>query len=151
MKVILTQDSKAGKKNSVVEVSAGYATNFLFKKNLALPYNKNTEKQLQNILLEEEKLEQERRKEALILKEKLEKISLSFKLKASLRNDGSVSVHSSISSKNIFKELEEKYDLKMDRHSLEHVHINTLGNQTVIFNIYKDIKASMTIKVEKDE
>ena len=40
MKVILTQDVKAqGKKGDVVNVSDGYATNFLFKNKLAVPAN----------------------------------------------------------------------------------------------------------------
>jgi hypothetical protein len=38
MKVVLTQDVKAqGKKGQVVEVSEGYARNFLFPKKLAIP------------------------------------------------------------------------------------------------------------------
>ena len=38
MKVILTQDVKSqGKKGDVVNVSDGYATNFLFKNKLAVP------------------------------------------------------------------------------------------------------------------
>ena len=40
MKVILTQDVKAqGKKGDVINVSDGYATNFLFKNKLAVPAN----------------------------------------------------------------------------------------------------------------
>ena len=40
MKVILTQDVKnLGKKNQLVNVSDGYARNFLFKKNLAVEAN----------------------------------------------------------------------------------------------------------------
>ena len=40
MKVILTKDVKAqGKKGDVINVSDGYATNYLFKNNLAVPAN----------------------------------------------------------------------------------------------------------------
>ncbi|AAT27658.1 50S ribosomal protein L9 [[Mycoplasma] mobile] len=151
MKVILIKDSNAGKKNQIVEVSAGYATNFLFRQNLAIPYNKDNEKFLKDVLEKEREIENEKRFEANELKTKLEKINLSFKLKASLRKDGIISVHSSISAKNILNELEEKHGLKIDRHALENVHINTIGLSKIIINLYKDIKAILLVKVEKDE
>ena len=48
MKVILTQDVKAqGKKGQMIEVSDGYARNFLFPKNLAIEATKDNLLKLQ--------------------------------------------------------------------------------------------------------
>ena len=51
MKVILLQDvKKQGKKDDIINVSDGYAQNFLINKGLAVPYNEGNKKQLDHKL-----------------------------------------------------------------------------------------------------
>lgn len=73
MKVILTQDVKSlGKKNQLINVSDGYARNFLFKKKLAI------EADAKNLNIMKDKIQSDNSKrdreliEANILKSKLE-------------------------------------------------------------------------------
>ena len=73
MKVILLEDVKSlGKKGEVVNVSDGYARNFIFKKNLGLEANGKNLNDLKLQKQNEEKVAQEHLEAAQELAKKLE-------------------------------------------------------------------------------
>ena len=79
MKVILIADVKnVGKKGDVVDVSEGYATNFLIKKRLAVLQNKANLNDLNKQKEEEKRIDMQKRQEAADLKNKLQKIVVVF-------------------------------------------------------------------------
>lgn len=144
MKVIFLKDLKGqGKKGEIKEVSDGYAMNFLIKKGYAL---RKTEGSL-NKLKEENKLNQEldlkNREEALVLKEKLEKVTIEFKVKKS--KDGRM--FGSISTKQIKEEL-SKLGYNIDKKQIESTNINSLGMHLVNITLYKDIKCVLKVHTE---
>lgn len=143
MKVIFIKDlKKQGKVNDVKEVSDGYAVNFLIKNGYAVKYTKTSNDILKKDLKDIEIKKSNDIKEANALKDKIEKITLKFKLKS---NNGKV--FGSISSKQICEEL-LKYDIKIDKKCIKlDNNISTLGVTNVICNLYKGVDANIKVMV----
>ena len=109
MKVILLTDVKGkGKKNSVIEVSDGYANNYLIKNNLAVLYTKKSKEVLESELKEKKNKEDELVDSLNEIKNVLENKVLTFKVKTG-KDDR---VFGSISSKQIQDKLKSMgYDI----------------------------------------
>ena len=107
MKVILIADVKnVGKKGDVVDVSEGYATNFLIKKRLAILQNKANLNDLNKQKEEEKKLDIQSRQTAMELKEKLKGIVVIFKEHAGTEGR----LHSAITSKMLEAKMANEYN-----------------------------------------
>lgn len=145
MKVILTQDTKKGKINQVIEVPDGYGANYLIPKGLAVLYNAENKHILEQKLLHLKAQRKSQLESLNILKTQLEAMELIFSLKVS----GDI-VHHSITRKQIHQSLlNNKINLKPTQ--IENVKINTLGVSNVKIFLDKDILAQLKIKVLKDD
>lgn len=82
MKVILLKDvKKQGKKDDVINVSDGYAQNFLIKNGLAIKYTDGSSERLKKEIDTRNKNEEEKIKECEEIKKKIESITFTFKVK----------------------------------------------------------------------
>ena len=82
MKVILLEDVRSlGKKDDIVEVKEGYARNFLFTKNLGIPADSKNLNDVKLRKAKEARLAAEKLAEAKELAVKLEKASLTCRVK----------------------------------------------------------------------
>lgn len=146
MKVIFIKDlKKQGKVNDIKEVSDGYAVNFLIKNGYAVKYTKTSSDILSKDIHKKEVMEQEAIKEANQVKDKIEKITLEFKVKA---NNGKV--FGSVSSKQISEELKKKGIVVDKKLIVADGHLSSLGTHVVHINLHKKVKAELRVQlVEK--
>ena len=142
MKVILLKDvKKQGKKDDIIDVSDGYARNYLIKNNLAVPVTKRS-KEVLDIAIEKRELEEEALVKSLNeIKSKLENKEISFLVKTGKEDK----VFGVISSKQISEELKKMgYDIDKKCIKIDGS-ISSLGTHEVLVSLHK--KVSFKIKV----
>ena len=145
MKVILLEDvKKQGKKDQIIDVSDGYANNFLIKKGLAIPYNSANKNKFELTMKKREKDEKANVESFKEMAKQLEKITIAFNAKSG--KDGKM--FGTISTKQISDELKKKnFDIDKKKIQCDHV-IDTLGVHEVELNLYKGVVAKIKINVK---
>ena len=144
MKVLLLADVKGqGQKDQIINVSDGYARNFLFPRKLAVEADakaigdaKNKE-EAKNFKIQEEK------KAARELADKITQILLVIKAPGS---EGRL--YGSITSKDVTDQLKSQYGIEVDKRkvSLSEM-IKSYGDYTADIKLYTEISAKLQIKV----
>ena len=146
MKVILLQDvKKQGKKDDIIDVSDGYANNFLIKNKLAVPASTKAKEILKDEqddrLQQEEKLIEECNK----LKDKLIKEKIEFTVKVGAQDK----VFGNISIKQIHKKIQE-LGYNIDKKCIHIITpIDTLGTTEVEIELHKKVKFNINIILKK--
>ena len=145
MKVIIIKNFKEYKVNEIIEVSDGYAKNFLIKNGYAQPINKQTLANLDRVKENIKKDYEEQVKLANEKKQEIEKITLNFTLKA----NGNI-VHGSITTTAIEKEL-LKHNIKLPKNSIEVVTLNTFSQHYVTIKLHDAVKAMLKIIITENK
>lgn len=145
MKVILLQDvKKQGKKDQIINVSDGYAQNYLIKLGLAVPANETNKKTLDRDLKKRADAEDALIAECEDIKKKLNNVVIKFKAKTG--KDGRM--FGSISTKQVSDEL-KKLGYNIDKKIIVSDHpMDTLGTHVVKVNLHKKVVAEVKVTVE---
>ena len=145
MKVILNQDVKGtGKKGQVLEVSDGFARNFLLPKKLAseaTASNVNTAKQQQAAA--EHKIEVEKA-EAKKLAEKLSKLSVTCYIKMGKDNR----VFGSVTAKEVSEAILKQHNINIDKKQISVPSIKAMGSYVAEIKLYANISTKLAVTVE---
>lgn len=144
MKVILKQDvKKVGKKGEIVEVSDGYARNFLIARGLAVPSTDASREILAKQKKEEAFEEEHQKEEAEELAKKLEKMELRFQVKSGAGGR----VFGSISTKQIVEQLRRQGVSVDKRKILDTNPIQSLGVTKVRVELHKGVVGTINVHV----
>ncbi|MCL1792702.1 MAG: 50S ribosomal protein L9 [Oscillospiraceae bacterium] len=145
MKVLLKEDVRGqGKKGEIINVSDGYARNFLFPRKLAVIADAKAENEVRTKKEAEiHKIEYEKQK-AVEQSEKLSAITL--KINSTAAPDGKL--YGSVTAATIAEELKSKENLDIDKRKINlEEHIKSFGTYTVEVKIYPEVTANLTVVV----
>ena len=145
MKVILLADVKGtGKKDEIVEVSDGFARNFLFNKKLA----EQATKENLNKLNDKKKAEQAKKakelEKAKIVAEQLRKTSLKIIVKAGENGK----IFGGVTALQISEELKKEYNIDIDKKKINLSEtIKTVGRFLVEIKVYEGVTAKLAVNI----
>ena len=147
MKVILLSDVKSvGKKGDVVEVSDGYAKNFIFKKKLGTPADSKNLNGLKLRKANDEKIAAENLAAAKEFAKDLENRTIVVRLKA---GEGG-KTFGSVSSKEIAQEAKAQYDIDIDKKKIVLPEaIKSFGTFDVPIKLHPQVTANLKVRVEE--
>ena len=148
MKVILLADvKKVGKKDQTVEVSDGYANNFLFPRHLAVPLSKKSAEVLENQQEERKEQAAKMKADAEELAKKLEGITLTFKVKTGREGK----LFGAVSLKQVAEEL-AKLGIEIDKRKfVDKGPLDELGYYHIGVELYKGVIGKVHVEIKGEE
>lgn len=144
LQVILTADvAGQGRKGDIINVSEGYAKNFLLKNNKGIIATPEELKKIENRKKREEKKAEEDRKKAIELKGVLE----AKKIVINAKTGDNGKLFGAITNKEISVEIKKELGLDIDRKKIE-CNIKSTGEHTVTIKLHTDVKAEMPVLIK---
>jgi large subunit ribosomal protein L9 len=148
MKIILKRSiEKIGQVGDVVEVSDGFARNFLIPQGKAISFTVGNFKQIEHLKKQETEQREGELKEVKEFAEKINNISLEIKVKAG--EEGKL--FGSVTSKDIVETLLKEHGIELDKRKINlKESLKKLGVHTVPVNLYKDITPQIKVNLISD-
>ncbi|MCS6949069.1 MAG: 50S ribosomal protein L9 [Armatimonadota bacterium] len=149
-KVILTRDVPSlGKHGEVVNVSEGYARNYLFPRGLAIPADKgamkNVQLQQKRVAMRAEKEAQEAQQTAEVLRGK----TVTVRAHA---GKGTTKLFGAVTAQHIAEAIAQQYHVKVDKRKIGLLEpIKSLGEYEVTLHLHHDVNVTLRVEVVPQE
>ena len=149
MKIILLENvRKIGSIGEIIDVKRGFARNFLISKKKALFASKENIKEVEKIKQELGKKDQERKKEAKLIHEKIKNKQYEIKKLSTENNE----LYGSVKPTEISKVLEEVDLVKINPSLIQpSKEIKSLGDFDVLINLHSEVQTQIVIKTVSQE
>ena len=149
MRVILLADvKKLGKKDQTIEVSDGYAVNYLFPRKLAVQVTKKSVEVLENQQEQRREEDAKMKAEAQALANKLKDITLTFKVKTGKEGK----LFGAISLKQVAEELNKQFGIDLDKRKfVDKGTLNELGFHHINVELYKGVIGQVHVQILSED
>ena len=149
MKVILLENvRKVGSIGEIIDVKRGFARNFLISKKKALFASKENIKEVEKIKQDLSKKDEDRRKEAKLINEKIK--NKQFEIKK--LSTESKELYGSVKPSEISKILEDMEKVKINPSLIQpSKEIKSLGSFDVLINLHPEVQTQIVIKTIAQE
>lgn len=145
MKVVLLENVKdLGKKEDIVNVSDGYARNFLFPRKLAIEATTGKLREIEDKKKSEKNKKDKELQAAKQLAEKLSKVQVTIKSKAGENGK----LFGSITGKDIADAIKTQHKIEVDKKKVVlHDAIKALGTYQVEIKVYPEVSTKVSVNL----
>ena len=149
MRIILLENvRKVGSIGEIIDVKRGFARNFLISKKKALFASKKNIKEVEKIKQDLSKKDQDKKKEAKIIHEKIKNKQYEIKKLSTENNE----LYGSVKPSEISKVLEETEQVKINPSLIQpSKEIKSLGDFEVFINLHSEVQTQIIIKTIAQE
>ena len=149
MKIILLENvRKVGSIGDVIDVKRGFARNYLISKKKALFASKENIKEVEKIKIELSKKDQEKKKDAKNIQEKIQNKEFKVKKLATENKE----LYGSVKPTEISKILNENEKIDINPSLIQPIkEIKSIGTFKVALNLHPEVQSEISIKVISEE
>ena len=149
MKIILLENvRKVGSIGDVIDVKRGFARNYLISKKKALFASKENIKEVEKIKNELSKKDNEKKKEAKLINEKIQKKEYKVKKLATENKE----LYGSVKPTEISKIIKEIEKVEINPSLIQPVkEIKSIGTFKVVLNLHPEVQSEISIKVISED